>query len=114
MRPGPNRLSPIAAVTARLDLADATADTITSTITAMVRGGTNQFIGAIYTTTQPAPVSMTDVVDEVSGAITDADAQLLDFLLVRDDLWWSLLCDDPQCCPPEGRYLPDAPSTFQV
>jgi hypothetical protein len=32
---------------------------------------------------------------------------LLDVLLVADGKWWSKLCKDPDCCPLDGRVLPN-------
>lgn len=29
-----------------------------------------------------------------------------DIMRVDGGRWWSLLCDDPGCCPPEGRVIP--------
>jgi hypothetical protein len=30
---------------------------------------------------------------------------VMDALLVRDGRWWSYLCEDPDCCPPDGTPL---------
>lgn len=38
----------------------------------------------------------------VTGLLDQAGITLLDALLVHDDRWWSLSCEDPSCCPPEG------------
>ena len=35
----------------------------------------------------------------------EADLPVKDALRLVGDRWWSLLCDDPDCCPPEGRVL---------
>ena len=32
--------------------------------------------------------------------------EVIEALLVRDGRWWSYVCDDPSCCPAEGRELP--------
>ncbi len=56
----------------------------------------------------PAPL-VTPAVDEVRAALGDAGLAVLDALRVTDERWWSYLCTEPECCPPEGtRYDPRA------
>ncbi len=47
----------------------------------------------------------------VGSRLEAVGVRLLDVLHVRDGRWTSLLCDDPTCCPPEGRLLPQAGTT---
>jgi hypothetical protein len=47
----------------------------------------------------------------VGSRLEAAGIRLLDVLQVRDRRWTSLLCDDPTCCPPEGRPLPEVGTT---
>jgi hypothetical protein len=35
--------------------------------------------------------------------------EIRDMLLVRGGRYFSLLCNDPACCPPEGKPIPDMP-----
>jgi hypothetical protein len=42
-----------------------------------------------------------------------AGVELEDAVAVWEDLWWSYLCRDARCCPPEGNRLPD-PSTLAI
>jgi hypothetical protein len=37
-----------------------------------------------------------------------ADIEVRDALLVDEQRWWSLLCGDERCCPPEGRPVDPA------
>ncbi|MEV6811663.1 DUF4192 domain-containing protein [Micromonospora sp. NPDC051296] len=54
-----------------------------------------------------APV--TSAVDAVRAALADAGLTVLDALRVTDERWWSYLCAEPECCPPEGTpYDPRA------
>src|SRR5690348_10551730 len=76
------------AVTARLDLADATDERITTTVAAMTRGGSTQFIAAVYTAVDAADLPFTDLLAMVTSGIAQTRAGLLDFLLVREQLWW--------------------------
>lgn len=39
---------------------------------------------------------------------------LLDALLVRDGRWWSYVCTDGACCPPEGTAVPVATPTLTL
>ena len=42
-------------------------------------------------------------------ALSGVGLQVLDALRVTDGRWWSYLCTEPDCCPPEGRrYDPTA------
>lgn len=36
------------------------------------------------------------------GLAEDADVEVVDAIVVRGGRWWSLECDNPRCCPPEG------------
>lgn len=36
----------------------------------------------------------------------------LDVLVIRNNRWWSALCRDENCCPPEGNELPSAEVTI--
>jgi hypothetical protein len=97
-------------VTARLDLADAdVAELVAHTLAAMVRGGSSAVLAAVYDDSA-GPVGV-----NAAGLFEAADAAgcaLLEILLVARGRWWSLLCDEPRCCPDEGRALPSEPSAF--
>ena len=104
-------------VTARLDLADAVEHEvlIAEALQAMLRGGSTQFLAAIFSDDAPATeVGMphADIAVTVAALIDRAGGELLDALLVTNGVWTSYLCADPRCCPPSGRMLPDAPTPF--
>lgn len=104
-------------VTARLDLADALAQEvlIAETLEAMVRGGSTQFVAAIFTDNPPATEQRrphADLAVTLGALIDKAGGTLLDALLVTNNVWSSYLCADPQCCPAAGRPLPAAPTPF--
>ncbi len=43
------------------------------------------------------------------AALAEAGLAVLDALRVTDGRWWSYLCTEPECCPPEGtRYDPQS------
>jgi hypothetical protein len=81
-------------VTVRLDLADlGTRDVLGDAITAIHRGGAGELVAAIYERSprrrsRPLPW----------------DAAVANFLYDA--------CSDAECCPPEGRQLPDDVSAF--
>ncbi|NYH44081.1 hypothetical protein HNR22_003808 [Micromonospora jinlongensis] len=55
------------------------------------------------------PDRVTPAVDAVRAALSAGGMDVLDALRVTDGRWWSYLCTEPDCCPPEGRrYDPDA------
>ncbi|MEW2382495.1 DUF4192 domain-containing protein [Micromonospora sp. NPDC047707] len=45
---------------------------------------------------------VTPAVDAVRAALADAGIPVLDALRVTDGRYWSYLCDEPECCPPDG------------
>jgi hypothetical protein len=53
--------------------------------------------------------AVTGVVDVVAPALRDVGIVVQDALRVEDGRFWSYLCRDPLCCPPEGQpYNPAA------
>jgi Domain of unknown function (DUF4192) len=109
-------------VTARLDLGDAVAPGVVEhTVEAMRVGGTSSVVAALYEDGDPEPgraeSALTDpapgvVADQVGRACADAGCLLLDVLRVSGRRWWSLMCASLDCCPVEGRPLPEEPSAF--
>lgn len=54
-------------------------------------------------------VPVTSVVDVVAPALREDGIVIHDALRVHDGRYWSYLCPDPACCPPDGRpYNPDS------
>ncbi|MEU8180598.1 DUF4192 domain-containing protein [Micromonospora sp. NPDC049047] len=52
---------------------------------------------------------VTPAVDAARAALTAGGLEVLDALRVTEGRWWSYLCTEPDCCPPEGRrYDPSA------
>ncbi|MCW3840276.1 DUF4192 domain-containing protein [Micromonospora yasonensis] len=52
---------------------------------------------------------VTGAVDAVGEALDRAGLLVLDALRVTDGRWWSYLCTEPECCPPDGTpYDPGA------
>ncbi|MEU4378580.1 DUF4192 domain-containing protein [Micromonospora echinofusca] len=49
----------------------------------------------------PAPL-VTPAVDAVRAALTTAGLPVLDALRVTEGRYWSYLCTEPACCPPDG------------
>ncbi|MFG2051584.1 DUF4192 domain-containing protein [Micromonospora sp. NPDC048935] len=49
------------------------------------------------------PDRVTPAVDAVRAALSVGGTEVLDALRVTGDRWWSYLCTEPDCCPPEGR-----------
>ncbi|QKW16875.1 DUF4192 domain-containing protein [Verrucosispora sp. NA02020] len=55
------------------------------------------------------PERVTPAVDAVRVALADAGLTVVDALRVTGDRWWSYVCQEPECCPPEGTpYDPRA------
>ncbi|MGC5032389.1 DUF4192 domain-containing protein [Micromonospora sp. DT229] len=51
---------------------------------------------------------VTPALDAIREALTKVGMPVLDALRVTDGRWWSYLCTEPECCPPEGTaYDPE-------
>lgn len=60
------------------------------------------------------PARVDRAVLELCVALEKIDLPVREALRVTDDRYWSYLCDDPQCCPPEGTPLPVETSPVAV
>ncbi|MGN6331305.1 MAG: DUF4192 family protein [Motilibacteraceae bacterium] len=49
-----------------------------------------------------SPLPFRRLVDQLGDALADLEAPMLDALAVGPDAWWSYVCQDTGCCPPEG------------
>jgi hypothetical protein len=96
-------------VTVRLDLVDlADSSALADAVDAVHRAGAGELVGAIYDQCGPAdgrPLPWHGVAEALEVQATRAGCRLVDALLVSDGRWWSYLCDQPGCCPPEGKAL---------
>lgn len=46
--------------------------------------------------------------DLVEAVMAKSKVPVADAVLVRDGRWWSYVCDDPRCCPPDGTPIDTA------
>lgn len=110
-------------VTARLDLLDSAEPAlVVDTLGALVRGGATELISMIWDGAPggvgedpPLPGGLlpwTDVARLIAGLADEVGLRPVEQLLVCGDRWWSYLCLEPECCPPDGHVLPDGPSAF--
>ncbi|MEO3745983.1 DUF4192 domain-containing protein [Plantactinospora sp. B5E13] len=58
------------------------------------------------------PARVTPVIDAVTGALGRFGLPVLDALRVTGDRYWSYVCADPGCCPPEGTRFDASASQF--
>lgn len=71
---------------------------------AATNGGANRVLLAIYTDGD-AETALA-YADPLAAILTTAGLLLGDLLLVQSGRFWSLMCHDPGCCPPEGTNIP--------
>jgi hypothetical protein len=87
-------------VTARIDLNDLTRpDALTHLTTALADQAQSSSVLALTYGTPRDP-------DRIANAVAASGMQLLDHLRVANGRYWSLTCNEPQCCPTEGRPIP--------
>ena len=105
-------------VTVRLDLADLdTRDVLGDAVTAMHRGGATELVAAIYDAgprRRGRPLPWDAAVASFVAEAARVDCAVIDVLVVVGDRWWSYACSDTECCPTEGRQLPDDVSAFSA
>jgi hypothetical protein len=101
-------------VTARVDLSDVHAGAVRHTLEAMARGGTTSVVAAVFDddVVPAGELRYRPLVATVYGTAERVGCDVVDVLRVSGGRWWSLTCSDPDCCPSDGRDLPDAPSPF--
>ena len=90
-------------VTFRFDLPDppdpdATAAIAAHAVTLLNR---QELTMAIVIGYGPGPL-VTPLADAIRDAVTGTDLELRDVLRVDEGRYWSYLCREPSCCPPEG------------
>jgi hypothetical protein len=59
-------------------------------------------------TDEPPPIRSLQrarLIRQLKGRCKQLGIELVDALLVHDGRWWSYLCDNPDCCPPDGAVL---------
>jgi uncharacterized protein DUF4192 len=100
------------AATARADLADIAAGQVplSDTIQLIVRGEADQLVAAIYDDRarlggDGSTITHGDTVHTLGRLADSAGLRLVEALLVARGRWRSYLCDDEQCCPPNGIAL---------
>ena len=102
------------AATARADLDDIAASQVqlSDTIQLVVGSKADQLIAAIYDdgarigSNGSSTITHGDTIRALGRLADTAGLRLADALLVARGRWRSYLCDDEQCCPPNGTLLP--------
>ena len=75
----------------------------------MKRAGSTEVIIAVFSQETPdlnVELPSTSVVDALVTAIDDSGMSVKDALYTDGISRWSYGCDNPACCPPEGRVIP--------
>ena len=72
--------------------------------------GATQALLVVYTAEEGALVRA-DLVDTVSAALEGVGVRVQEALLVRDGRWWSYVCADARCCPPDGVPIAGQPAS---
>lgn len=71
--------------------------------------GARQVIVVFYVTEDgPANGRVVALVDAIAKALEKRAIDLVEALCVHDGRWWSLLCGNDDCCPPEGTPIDQA------
>ena len=76
----------------------------------MITAGCTEVIITVFGDQRPDPdreLPDGQLVDALITALDDGDVSIRDALYTDGESRWSYGCDDPSCCPPEGRPIPD-------
>ena len=100
--------------TMRVDLESPVEEVSRQLLDLVSRTGTGRLLLAAFTDSADdtsRPALMTGILDDLDTA----DVHVQDALVVGGGVrYWSLLCQDPTCCPPEGREVPEGTSVFEA
>jgi hypothetical protein len=114
--PDAGGLSSLVRLTQRFDTPSASltavevADLARSAAEPMSRAGSTEVIVAVFGSTRPVPgveLPLTPLVDRLIESLDDAGMGVRDALYTDGISRWSYGCENPSCCPPEGRVIPD-------
>ncbi|MHB1164527.1 MAG: DUF4192 domain-containing protein [Candidatus Nanopelagicales bacterium] len=81
----------------------------------MIRSGSTEVIIAVFADQYPDPDSElpdAPLVDALITALDDGDVGIRDALYTDGTSRWSYGCDNPSCCPPTGRVIPEKVRTL--
>jgi hypothetical protein len=81
----------------------------------MIRSGSTEVIIAVFADKYPDPdreLPATAMVDALITALDDGDVGIRDALYTDGTSRWSYGCDNPSCCPPTGRVIPEKVRTL--
>lgn len=105
-------------VTVRLDLADlADPRVLPDAVDAVRRGGSRELVGVVYAECRPAAherLPWHGVAEALENAAAATGCAVIDALLVSGGRWWSYSCAQTDCCPPEGRALPEQTTVIEA
>lgn len=127
-------------LTVRLDLADAAGDDprpLRETLEVVARAQATRLLGVVVTDTPPSEIPpvetntaggapaagttgvgpllpYTELVEHLGTLAAGFALELADTMLLHADHWWSYRCDDPACCPPAGRPIDTATTSFEA
>ena len=95
--------------TVRVDLAGDPVGQVVPFLAQVRRNGAAQLLALLYPRADAAAGPLDALVDDLSEAAADERIELLDALRVEPEpegwRWWSYLCHEPRCCPPEGQHV---------
>ncbi len=99
------------AVTARIDIADATLQMVAETLGVLRRNGATTVAGIVIT---DRPALASDIQTHLNSAAERAELDVFDVLLVSGNQWRSLHNADPECRAQQGNPLPAGPTAVDA
>ena len=72
------------------------------------RAGAEQAVVVVLTEVGDPTPARPSLAAALDSSLRRARIGVRDLLSVRGGRWWSYLCEEPSCCPPEGRPVPES------
>jgi hypothetical protein len=91
-------------------------DAVMAFVQRCVADGATKVVIAVWTEEQDCAAGrpQTPLVERLGAAARSEGLMVQDALLVRSGRWWSYICGEPRCCPPEGTPLSDSAASDGV
>ena len=89
---------------------DAVDDVVGAALGPVLRSGAERLLAVVYVRRRPSSTGALPerpVATAVGRMASESGVAVEDLIAVWEDRWWSYVCRDARCCPPQGHPLPD-------
>jgi len=98
----------------RMDLTDLGPEAAIRIISVAHRADADTVHAVVYSPSVGDEKPHATQVESLRELLDEAGVHIADVLLVSGDRYWSYLCTDASCCPPEGRPVPEGTPVLEA